>query len=154
MANHPHDHEAGTEGDAHDHGAGHRNGHAHGMVDPSIAFTDRGLWALKWSFIGLIATAAIQTAVVLFSGSVALLADTIHNFGDAATAVPLGAASGSPGALRRPSSRTVSAASRIWRGSRSSLRFSPVPSPPPTRPSTASCTPNRWRCSGRSWLRQ
>jgi cation diffusion facilitator family transporter len=92
MANHPHDHEAGTEGDAHDHGAGHRHGHAHGMVDPSIAFTDRGLWALKWSFIGLIATAAIQTAVVLFSGSVALLADTIHNFGDAATAVPLGAA--------------------------------------------------------------
>jgi Cation efflux family len=41
------------------------------------------------SFAGLAATAIVQLAVVLLSGSVALLADTIHNFGDAATAIPL-----------------------------------------------------------------
>ena len=74
-------------GHPHDHG--HDHGHAHGIVDPSIATSDRGLWAIKWSFIGLAATAALQLIVVLMSSSVALLADTIHNFGDAATAIPL-----------------------------------------------------------------
>ena len=74
-------------GHPHDHGQDH--GHAHGIVDPSIATSDRGLWAIKWSFIGLAATAALQLIVVFMSGSVALLADTIHNFGDAATAIPL-----------------------------------------------------------------
>jgi cation diffusion facilitator family transporter len=59
------------------------------MVDPAIAATDRGMWALKWSFIGLLTTALVQLGVVTFSGSVALLADTIHNFADAATAIPL-----------------------------------------------------------------
>ena len=47
------------------------------------------MWALKWSFVGLLATALVQIAIVLISGSVALLADTIHNFADAATAIPL-----------------------------------------------------------------
>ncbi|MBA2693633.1 MAG: cation transporter [Rubrobacter sp.] len=47
------------------------------------------MWAVKWSFVALMATAAIQVVVVFFSGSVALLSDTIHNIGDAATAVPL-----------------------------------------------------------------
>ncbi len=70
----------------------HRHGHAHGIVDPSIAASGRGLWALKWSFLGLMATAMIQVVVVAVSGSVALLADTIHNFADAATAIPLGLA--------------------------------------------------------------
>jgi cation diffusion facilitator family transporter len=70
--------------------AGH--GHSHGVVDASIAATDRGLWALKWSFVGLMITALIQAVVVAVSGSVALLADTIHNFADAATAIPLGIA--------------------------------------------------------------
>jgi cation diffusion facilitator family transporter len=51
--------------------------------------TERGIWAIKWSFVGLLLTAILQVVVVLYSGSVALLADTIHNFGDAATAVPL-----------------------------------------------------------------
>src|SRR5216117_1940387 len=73
----------------HEHGD---HGHTHGVVDPSIASTDRGLWALKWSFVGLLATALLQLVVVVMSGSVALLADTIHNFGDAATAIPLGIA--------------------------------------------------------------
>lgn len=47
------------------------------------------MWAVKWSFAGLMTTALLQLVVVFFSGSVALLSDTIHNFGDAATAVPL-----------------------------------------------------------------
>jgi Co/Zn/Cd efflux system component len=72
--------------------ARHGHGHAHGVVDPSIASADPGLWALKWSFIGLMVTAAIQVVVVVLSGSVGLLADTIHNFADAATAIPLGVA--------------------------------------------------------------
>jgi len=73
----------------HDHSHDHGHGHTHGVIDPSIATSDRGLWAIKWSFVGLAVTALLQLAVVLVSGSVALLADTIHNFGDAATAIPL-----------------------------------------------------------------
>lgn len=65
------------------------HGHVHGAPDPTIATTDRGIWAIKWSFIGLTLTAIVQMLVVWLSGSVALLADTIHNLGDAATAVPL-----------------------------------------------------------------
>jgi cation diffusion facilitator family transporter len=65
------------------------HGHTHGAVDPSIATSERGIWAVKWSFVGLFATALLQLAVVVLSGSVALLSDTIHNFGDAATAIPL-----------------------------------------------------------------
>jgi cation diffusion facilitator family transporter len=76
---------------SHDHGHG-GHGHTHGAVDPTIATSERGIWAIKWSFVGLMATALLQLVVVLMSGSVALLSDTIHNFGDAATAVPLGIA--------------------------------------------------------------
>src|SRR5215204_7250849 len=68
------------------------HGHTHGAVDPTIATSERGIWAVKWSFFGLFATALVQIVVVLLSGSVALLSDTIHNFGDAATAIPLGVA--------------------------------------------------------------
>ena len=67
----------------------HVHGHSHGIVDPSITTTQRGIWALKWSFAGLMVTALLQVVVVIISGSVALLADTIHNFADAATAIPL-----------------------------------------------------------------
>lgn len=67
----------------------HGDGHAHGIVDPSIATAERGIWAVKWSFVLLIATAALQAMVVIVSGSIALLADTIHNVGDAGTAIPL-----------------------------------------------------------------
>jgi cation diffusion facilitator family transporter len=94
---HPHPHEDRPVGphehapDAHAFG-GQGHGHTHGFVDPSIASTSRGLWALKWSFIALLVTALAQLAVVALSGSVALLADTIHNFADAATALPLGLA--------------------------------------------------------------
>lgn len=67
----------------------HRHIHTHGTVDPSILTTSKGLWAVKWSFIGLMITAVLQIFIVYISGSVALLADTIHNFGDASTAIPL-----------------------------------------------------------------
>ena len=79
---HPHDHSHGQVG----HG-GHD--HTHGVVDPSITTSEKGMWAIKWSFVFLLITALIQVVVVWLSGSVALLADTIHNFGDAATAIPL-----------------------------------------------------------------
>lgn len=65
------------------------HGHTHGAVDPSIITTERGIRAIKWSFVGLFATAVFQIIIVFFSGSVALLADMIHNVGDAATAIPL-----------------------------------------------------------------
>jgi cation diffusion facilitator family transporter len=68
-------------------GTGH--GHTHGLIDPTIATTARGIWAIKWSFVLLAVTAVLQLGVVFLSGSVALLADTIHNLGDAATAIPL-----------------------------------------------------------------
>src|SRR6266852_2079709 len=88
MEQHGHHHDA----EHHREHAHRGHGHTHGVVDPSIATTDRGLWALKWSFVGLMVTAAIQVVVVVLSGSVGLLADTIHNFADAATAIPLGIA--------------------------------------------------------------
>lgn len=72
----------------HDHDAG-SHGHTHGVIDATIATTDRGIWAIKWSFIILAITALLQIGVVVLSGSVALLADTIHNVGDATTAIPL-----------------------------------------------------------------
>jgi cation diffusion facilitator family transporter len=65
------------------------HGHTHGNLDPSLMTTERGMWAVKWSLIGLLVTAVLQVVVVALSGSVALLADTIHNFGDGLTAVPL-----------------------------------------------------------------
>jgi cation diffusion facilitator family transporter len=77
---HRHDH------GSHDHGP---HGHTHGVIDPTIATTARGIWAIKWSFVILAMTAALQVVVVAISGSVALLADTIHNVADATTAIPL-----------------------------------------------------------------
>ena len=51
--------------------------------------TERGIWAVKWSFVVLFLTAIIQVVIVSYSGSIALAADMIHNFGDALTAIPL-----------------------------------------------------------------
>jgi len=75
--------------DAQQQGRPHSHTHAHGLVDPLVVTTQRGIWAIKWSFVGLASTALFQVFIVFLSGSVALLADTIHNVGDAATAVPL-----------------------------------------------------------------
>jgi cation diffusion facilitator family transporter len=83
MASHPHAH-------SHDHGGGH--GHSHGLVAGSIKRSRAGLKAVLASLVILGITAGLQIVVFALSGSVALLADLIHNAGDALTAVPLGAA--------------------------------------------------------------
>jgi len=84
---------ASHSGHGHEHSHGHGDegghGHTHGVIDATIATTTEGIWAIKWSFVILGVTALMQLAVVYYSGSVALLADTIHNIGDAATAIPL-----------------------------------------------------------------
>ena len=68
------------------------HGHSHGAVDGEILASGRGIRATKISLAVLLVTAVVQLVIVGFTGSVALLADTIHNFGDAATALPLWAA--------------------------------------------------------------
>src|SRR5687767_5869820 len=69
----------------------HDHGYQTAALDAALA-TDRGLWAVKVSLVALLVTAAFQVVIVYISGSVALLADTIHNFSDALTAIPLGIA--------------------------------------------------------------
>jgi cation diffusion facilitator family transporter len=66
-----------------------QHGHSHGLVDLSIKRSREGLRAVGLSLVVLGLTALVQVAIYLASGSVALLADLIHNFGDAATAIPL-----------------------------------------------------------------
>jgi deazaflavin-dependent oxidoreductase (nitroreductase family) len=66
---------------------GHLHGEAH--VDRALETSERGVWALKVSLLGLGATALFQVVIVLLSGSVGLLADGIHNVTDALTAIPL-----------------------------------------------------------------
>jgi cation diffusion facilitator family transporter len=70
--------------------AGH--GHSHGLVDPSIVRSRAGIRAVSISLAVLTVTAAVQTVIYVQTLSVALLADLIHNFGDASTAIPLGLA--------------------------------------------------------------
>ena len=89
---HPHPtHEHAEHSHAHhEHGEGH--GHSHGLVDPSIVRSQAGVKAVSLSFLVLFVTAALQAIVYFSSHSVALLADLIHNMGDALTAIPLGLA--------------------------------------------------------------
>jgi cation diffusion facilitator family transporter len=61
-------------------------------VDAALETSRLGMRTLGWSFAALFVTAVVQLAVVVISGSVALLGDTIHNFADALTALPLGVA--------------------------------------------------------------
>ncbi|MEU3274476.1 cation diffusion facilitator family transporter [Saccharomonospora sp. NPDC006951] len=61
-------------------------------VDTALETSKRGIRALVLSFAALLVTAVAQLALVVVTGSVALLGDTIHNFADALTAVPLGIA--------------------------------------------------------------
>ncbi|MGH3836009.1 MAG: cation diffusion facilitator family transporter [Pseudonocardiaceae bacterium] len=102
------------------HGHGHADGHGHGhggrsgllasawghlrhaviphshdsadRLDTALETSKRGMRTLIWSFAALFVTAVAQLVVVLFTGSVALLGDTIHNFADAMTALPIGIA--------------------------------------------------------------
>jgi cation diffusion facilitator family transporter len=66
--------------------------HVHGRLDPSITRSKEGIKAVSISLAVLTVTAAAQTAIYVLTLSVALLADLIHNFGDASTAIPLGLA--------------------------------------------------------------
>jgi len=83
---------------AHEHGHGHshghhgEHGHSHGLVHASLKRSRAGLRAVALSLVVLTLTALAQVAVFVATSSIALLADLIHNFGDALTAVPLGAA--------------------------------------------------------------
>jgi cation diffusion facilitator family transporter len=99
MSAHGHAHDEGHSHDhahshaparGHSHGADH--GHSHGLVDASIKRSRAGVEAVLLSLLVLGATAALQIIVFILSGSIALLADLIHNVGDALTASPLGAA--------------------------------------------------------------
>jgi divalent metal cation (Fe/Co/Zn/Cd) transporter len=74
------------EHEHHQHG---EHGHSHGLVDRSIVRSRAGLKAVSLSLGVLGATALVQAAILVLTGSVALLADLIHNVGDALTAVPL-----------------------------------------------------------------
>ena len=101
---HEHDHRRGSHG--HDHGDGghsHPGGlrgavleifrpHSHDAadsIDAALESDQRGIRAVKISFAALMVTAVVQLLIVAVTGSVALLADTIHNFSDALTAIPL-----------------------------------------------------------------
>src|SRR5918995_5855899 len=105
-----HRHRPGGERHDHAHGHGHEHAdphehrgpfgllaalfrpHSHDAadsVDDALAGSAEGIRAVKLSLVGLGATALLQLIVVWFSGSVALLADTIHNFADASTSIPL-----------------------------------------------------------------
>jgi cation diffusion facilitator family transporter len=104
---HTHDDAPGTEHDGHEHGD-HDQGnrlwhrikhlftpHSHASadkVDSALESSREGLRALWISLAVLGATAALQAIIFAFSGSVALLGDTLHNVADALTAVPLGIA--------------------------------------------------------------
>jgi cation diffusion facilitator family transporter len=113
-----HDHAKHTgHGHEHAHGHEHEHGHGHGggtwwsrvwgevkhvviphshdsadIVDSTLESSQRGMRTLWISFAGLMVTAVAQLVVVIFSGSVALLGDTLHNFADALTAAPLAVA--------------------------------------------------------------
>ncbi len=85
----PHVHD---EPELHDHPGSRRHGHSHGLVHDSIKRSREGLRAVALS-LGVLGLAALaQTLIFVLTNSVALLADLIHNFGDALTAVPLGIA--------------------------------------------------------------
>jgi cation diffusion facilitator family transporter len=89
MSAHPHRHSDDHADRAHDDG---EHGHPHGLVHPSIKRSREGIRAVGLSLAVLGLTALVQGVVFLTGGSIALLADLIHNFGDALTALPLGIA--------------------------------------------------------------
>jgi cation diffusion facilitator family transporter len=94
LSAHGHSHGAHSHGGgaAHGHSHGGDHGHSHGLVDASIKRSRAGVEAVLLSLLILGATAAAQIFVFVLSGSIALLADLVHNVGDALTAVPLGVA--------------------------------------------------------------
>lgn len=98
---HRHVHDGHEE--VHDHGEGphrhhaesvsdHAHGHSHGLIDRSIVRSRDGVRTVAIGLAVLGVAAAAQAVVFVATNSVALLADLIHNFGDALTALPLGIA--------------------------------------------------------------
>lgn len=86
------DQEHAHRGHDHSHDGAGGHGHSHGLVDPSIIRSREGVKAVSISLVVLLVTTLFQIGVFFTTNSVALLADLIHNFGDALTAVPLGIA--------------------------------------------------------------
>src|SRR5215207_408609 len=86
---HTHEPEKDRHGRHHHHG---EHGHTHGLIDPTVKRSRAGIRAVLLSLLMLGLAAAAQTVIFAATSSVALLADLIHNFGDAATAIPVGAA--------------------------------------------------------------
>ncbi|SSC25678.1 Cation efflux protein, partial [Klenkia terrae] len=85
---HGHDHSTGLKGFV----LGVLRPHSHDSadsIDTALESSAEGIRALKISLVVLLVTAIAQSVVVWFTGSIALLADTVHNFSDALTAVPL-----------------------------------------------------------------
>ena len=78
-----------AHGDSNSHEPDGGHGHSHGLVDRSIVRSREGVRAVAISLAVLGVAALVQTIIFAASGSVALLADLIHNFGDALTAIPL-----------------------------------------------------------------
>jgi cation diffusion facilitator family transporter len=93
---HAHAHTGPHEHDRHEHPHDdhdeHTHGHSHGLVEESIKRSHEGLRAVTLALSILACTAAAQALVLALTGSLALLADLIHNGGDALTAIPLGVA--------------------------------------------------------------
>jgi cation diffusion facilitator family transporter len=87
----PHELELAVEAVEHDHDEDEHE-HSHGLVDRSILRSRAGIRAVSWSLAILTVTAVAQAFIYTRTLSVALLADLIHNFGDALTAIPLGLA--------------------------------------------------------------
>ncbi|HJZ62372.1 MAG TPA: cation diffusion facilitator family transporter [Miltoncostaeaceae bacterium] len=75
--------------EAREHG---HHGHSHGLVDPSVTRSREGVRAVALALAVLGVTALLQAVILVATGSVALLADLVHNAGDAATAIPLAVA--------------------------------------------------------------
>src|SRR5205085_441535 len=86
---HDHDHDDGRLGTTIRHWFRPHSHDASDSIDNALEGSAEGIRVVKLSLLGLGLTALLQLVVVYFSGSVALLADTIHNFADASTALPL-----------------------------------------------------------------
>ncbi|MGB7053120.1 MAG: cation diffusion facilitator family transporter [Acidimicrobiales bacterium] len=96
----PHDHHDPEHGTGHEHGHGGIAGFLRGLIEPhshdakdsldqALEGSREGVRAVAISLAVLLATAGVQAVVVVASGSVALLGDTLHNAADALTAIPL-----------------------------------------------------------------
>lgn len=140
-AHHHGDHHGPTHGDGHGdghgHGDDHAGGHGHGRgdglrhrlthlltphghetadkVDAAMETSREGMRTLWASLAVLGVTTAVQAVIVVLSGSVALLGDTVHNAADALTAVPWASPSSSAAGRRTAVTPTVTAGPRTWR---------------------------------------